>query len=175
MCANALENTMAFDCVIIDFKNKDSSKNLSILSNTFPHAKVIPFVASYFDMIKSVLGESKTEYTWMLSSKVDYSDFDFDFIPEQHQTRQLHVWNNKTQKEGDTFLFPKCFLDQSVKFLRDYKDVNYHEYDVQYDFDFYKLQYNLSDVIHNIPQMQDTYNTMKLPVIQISILLIGKT
>ena len=149
-----MENTMAFDCVIIDFKNKDSSKNLSILSNTFPHAKVIPFVASYFDMIKSVLGESKTEYTWMLSSKVDYSDFDFDFIPEQHQTRQLHVWNNKMQKEGDTFLFPKCFLDQSVKFLRDYKDVNYHEYDVQYDFDFYKLQYNLSDVIHNIPQIQ---------------------
>ena len=80
MCANALENTMAFDCIIIDFKNKDSNKNLSILYKSFPHARVIPFVSSYFDIAKSVLGDSRTEYTWLLSSKVDYSDFDFDFI-----------------------------------------------------------------------------------------------
>jgi len=145
---------MAFDCIIIDFKNKDSNKNLSILSKSFPHARVIPFVSSYFDIAKSVLGNSRTEYTWLLSSKVDYSDFDFNFIPEQHQRTQLHVWNNKNQKEGDTFLFPKCFLDQKIRFLRDYKDVNYHEYNVQYDFDFYDIGYDLSNVIHNIPAIQ---------------------
>tara|TARA_A100001011_G_scaffold392537_1_gene480350 strand:+ start:1144 stop:2469 length:1326 start_codon:yes stop_codon:yes gene_type:complete len=145
---------MAFDCIIIDFKNKDSNKNLSILYKSFPHARVIPFVSSYFDIAKSVLGDSRTEYTWLLSSKVDYSDFDFNFIPEQHQRTQLHVWNNKNQKEGDTFLFPKCFLDQKIRFLRDYKDVNYHEYNVQYDFDFYDIGYDLSNVIHNIPTIQ---------------------
>ena len=154
MCVNALENTMAFDCVIIDFKNKNSSKNLSILSKSFPYARIIPFVSSYFDIAKSVLGDSQTEYTWLLSSKVDYSNFDFDYIPEQHQAKQLHVWNNKNQKEGDTFLFPKCFLDQSIRFLRDYEDVNYHEYNVQYDFDFYDVNYNLSNVIDNIPTVQ---------------------
>lgn len=145
---------MAFDCVIIDFKNKNSSKNLSILSKSFPYARIIPFVSSYFDIAKSVLGDSQTEYTWLLSSKVDYSNFDFDYIPEQHQAKQLHVWNNKNQKEGDTFLFPKCFLDQSIRFLRDYEDVNYHEYNVQYDFDFYDVNYNLSNVIDNIPTVQ---------------------
>ena len=147
---------MAFDCIIIDFKNKDSNKNLSILSKSFPHARIIPFVSSYFDIAKSVLGDSQTEYTWLLSSKVDYSDFDFNFIPEQHQRTQLHVWNNKNQKEGDTFLFPKCFLDQKIGFLRDYKDVNYHEYNVQYDFDFYDIGYDLSNVIHNIPAIQSS-------------------
>jgi len=145
---------MAFDCVIIDFKNKNSSKNLSILSKGFPHARIIPFVSSYFDIAKSVLANSQTEYTWLLSSKVDYSNFDFNYIPEQHQAKQLHVWNNKNQKEGDTFLFPKCFLDQSIRFLRDYEDVNYHEYDAQYDFDFYDVNYNLSNVIDNIPTVQ---------------------
>ena len=145
---------MAFDCIIIDFRNKDSNKNLSILSKSFPHARIIPFVSSYFDIAKSVLSDSRTEYTWLLSSKVDYSSFDFNFIPEQHQTKQLHVWNNKNQKEGDTFLFPKCFSDQNINFLRDYKDVHYHQYDVQYDFDFYDIEYNLSNVIHNIPSMQ---------------------
>ena len=147
---------MAFDCIIIDFKNKDSNKNLSILCKSFPHARIIPFVSSYFDIAKSVLGDSRTEYTWLLSSKVNYSDFDFNFIPEQYQRTQLHVWNNKNQKEGDTFLFPKCFLDQKIGFLRDYKDVNYHEYNVQYDFDFYDIGYDLSNVIHNIPAIQSS-------------------
>jgi hypothetical protein len=145
---------MAFDCVIVDFKNAKSKENLLMLTKRFPYARVIPFVTSYFEIAKSVLQDSKTEFTWLLSSKVDYSKFDFDYIPEQHQTKQLHVWSNKDQKEGDSFLFPKCFLDQHVRFLRDYKDVNYHVYDAQYDFDFYDLNYNLSNVIDNIPMIE---------------------
>jgi len=63
---------------------------------------------------------------------------------------------HKNQKEGDTFLFPKYFLDQTISFLRDYKDVNYHEYNVEYDFDFYDIRYDLSNVIHNIPAIQSS-------------------
>lgn len=147
---------MSFDCVIIDFKNSRSDYNVKVIRGQFPHAKVIPFVGSYLDMARSLLADVRTEYTWMLSSRVDYTVFDFDYIPEQHQRTQLHVWNNKNQKEGDTLLFPKCFLDQNIRFLRDYRDVNYHEYDVQYDFDFYDLQYDLSNVIHNIPSLQSS-------------------
>jgi hypothetical protein len=145
---------MAFNCVIIDFKNSRSPYNLKIIKDAFPHATVIPFVGGYLEMARSVLPDAITEYTWMLSSRIDYTGFDFDYIPEQHQSKQLHVWNNRNQKEGDTLLFPKCFLDQNIRFLRDYRDVNYHEYDVQYDFDFYDLQYDLSDVMHNIPSSQ---------------------
>ena len=147
---------MAFDCVIVDFNNKDSKRNLAVILQKFPHARTIPFISSYFDIVKSVLVESSTEYQWLLSSKIDYTDFNFDYIPEQHQSIQLHVWGNRGQDEGDTFLFPKCFLEQEVRFLRDYKDVNYHVYDGHYDFDFYNLQYNLSNVISNLPNMQSS-------------------
>jgi len=145
---------MAFDCIIIDFKNSKSSDNLKVIKDTFPYAAVIPFVGSYLEMAKSLLPDTRTEYIWMLSSRIDYTGFDFDYIPEQHQTTQLHVWNNKTQDEGDTLLFPRCFLDQNIRFLRDYKDVNYHDYDVQYDFDFHDLQYDLSNVMDNISHVQ---------------------
>ena len=145
---------MAFDCIVVDFKNKRSDSNLAIILKNFPHARIVPFVASYFDIAKSIMPDSKTEFTWMLSSKIDYTNFDFDYIPEQHQAKQLHVWNNKEQKEGDTFLLPKCFLDQNIKFLRNYQDVNYHDYDVNYDFDFFDLEYNLSNTIDNIPQLR---------------------
>ena len=147
---------MAFDCAIIDFKNSRSSYNIKVIEDKFPHTRVIPFIGSYLEMARSVLPDARTEYTWMLSSRVDYTGFDFDYIPEQHQSTQLHVWNNKNQKEGDTLLLPKCFLDQNIRFLRDYRDVNYHEYNLRYDFDFYDLQYDLSNVIHNIPSNQDS-------------------
>ena len=142
---------MAFDCCIVNFRNKESDKNLAILLEKFPYARVVPFVSGYHDIIKSLIGESKTTHTWMLSTKLDYSNFDFDYIPEQHQATQLHVWNRPAQKEGDTFLFPNNFADQDIRFLRDYKDVNYHTCDAEYDFDFFDLQYNLKNVIDNIP------------------------
>jgi len=147
---------MAFDCCIVDFRNKESDKNLAILLEKFPYARVVPFVSGYHDIIKSIIGESKTSHIWMLSTKLDYSDFDFDYIPEQHQATQLHVWNSPGQKEGDTFLFPSNFADQDIRFLRDYKDVNYHTCDLEYDFDFFDLQYNLENVIDNIPQIDSS-------------------
>ncbi len=154
MCVNALENIMAFDCIVVDFKNKNADANLELIRSRFPHAVVVPFVNSYHDIIKSMLDTSNTEFIWLLSTKINYTEFDFDYIPEQHQKKQLHVWNEKEQKEGDTFLFPKCFTEQNIKFLRDYKDVNYHEYNGNYDFDFYDIKYNLENVIHNIPAIQ---------------------
>ena len=120
---------MAYDCVIINFNNSESEKNIDILLRQFPYANVVPFVSGYFDIMKSVLPGSTTDYTWVLSSKIDYTDFDFEYRPEQHQMQQLHSWCNKGQKEGDTFLVPDLFMQQEIKFLRDYQDINYHECD----------------------------------------------
>ena len=44
-----------FDCVIVDFQNKNSS--LKYLSKIFPHAKIIPFIESYNYIINKVINE----------------------------------------------------------------------------------------------------------------------
>ena len=147
---------MAFDCVAIDFNNQKNQKNLEVVKSKFPYVRIIPFIESYFSIIKSFVQESKTEYLWLLSSKIDYTDFDFDFIPEQFQQSQLHVWNAIGQLEGDTFLIPKAFQQQDIRFLRDYKDVNYHQYDVLYDFDFLDVRYDLNNVIGNLPKKKSS-------------------
>ena len=137
-----------FDCVIVDFQNKNSS--LKYLSKIFPHAKIIPFIESYNYIINKVINEINTEHFWLLSTKVNYDDFDFDYIPEQHEKYQMHTWANNQQKEGDTFLIP-THHNQSCKFLRDFKDINYHTYNGGYDFDMDSVQYNLSNVIDSLP------------------------
>ena len=44
---------MAFDCVVVDFKNKNTDINLQTIRNKLPHAIIVPFVNSYHDIIKS--------------------------------------------------------------------------------------------------------------------------
>ena len=143
---------MAFDCIVVDFNNTEKTENLKVILDKFPYAKIVPFVSSYHEIIKAYLPYSKTTFQWLLSTKINYKDFNFDYIPEQHQSNQLHVWSNVNQKEGDTFLFPKAFLDQDISFLRDYKDVNYHQCELAYDFDFLEVGYNLANVISNLPE-----------------------
>ena len=55
MFVDVLENTMAFDCFIIDFKNSKSKSNIDKIFAVFPHARVIPFVGSYLQIARSVL------------------------------------------------------------------------------------------------------------------------
>ena len=118
---------MAVDCICVDFQN--SKENLNIIKQRMPHARIIPFVQSYMEILKSLVNDARTSHVWMLSSLIDYSTFDFDYIPEQHQDQQIHVWHNEEQKEGDTMLIPCAeFLQQAeqLKFLRDFKNINYH-------------------------------------------------
>ena len=134
---------MAFDCVCINFRN--STRNLDTIKNIFPYAVEIPFISSYHDVIKKEIKNSRTEYLWVLSTLCDYSNFDFDYIPEQHQKSQLHTWSVMGQAEGDTFLVHKSFLEQQPQYLRNYKDVNYHTASYGYDFNYDVIQYDLSN------------------------------
>ena len=118
---------MAFDCVCIDFKNTHSEKNIKNIKEKFPYAVILPFISSYFDIINAEIRRSRTKFLWVLTSIVDYQNFDFDFIPEQHEQYQIHSWSLPGQKEGDTFLIPTTYQTPNLKYLRDYKDINYHQ------------------------------------------------
>lgn len=118
---------MAFDCVFVDFRENNSAKER--IMEEFPYANVTPFVSSYFNILKSYIRDIKTEHFWFVSDLANLQHFDFDYIPEQHEQKQIHVWNGAYQTEGDIMLIPTTeFRKQmgSLKFLRDYQDINYH-------------------------------------------------
>ena len=121
---------MAFDSVQVRFP--DVYHNESPFANT----RTVPFVDSYFQILKSVIGDIQTEYFWFFANFINLKTADFlDYIPEQHEKDQVHVWyatHPKTglNKEGNVMLIPtKKFKEQmnALNFLRDYKDINYHE------------------------------------------------
>lgn len=66
--------------------------------------------------IQQAMANSKTQFAWVLSSTVDYSDFDLRFVPNRFEQDQAHAWpshNNSTA--FTTWLVPK-----------QYENVNYH-------------------------------------------------
>jgi hypothetical protein len=155
---------MSYDCICVDF---NINKNKDAVLEKFSNAKFTPFVDSYFFLLKSYINEIKTSHFWLLTTLQDYTDFDFDFIPEQFQQEQIHVWHNKDQKEGNTFLVPtEQFKKQinSIKHLRDFKDINYHEY-----------EFNVSKwpVVHTT--YKDLYTKIKLQKTLYSHYLVNST
>ena len=86
---------MAFDSIQIRFKNVREWP--SLLANS----RVVPFVESYFKVIKSCVEDIRTEYFWVFPSFMSTKQIDFDFIPEQFEKDQIHVWYSTHPKAGD--------------------------------------------------------------------------
>jgi len=138
---------MAFDSVQVRFRNT------SHIESPFANTRVVPFIGSYFEILKSVVGDIKTEYFWFFSNFVKVEDIDLDYIPEQHERDQIHVWYTThpmggLNKEGNIMLIPtKQFKEQmnNISFLRDFRDINYHAHPLLFQRPITKTLFKLKD------------------------------
>jgi len=144
-----------FDSVQVRFRDVHDNKS------PFANTRIVPFVDSYFQIIKSVINDVKTEYFWLFANFINLQTADFlDFIPEQYEKDQLHVWyatHPKTglNKEGNVMLIPtKQFKEQmnNLLHLRDYKDVNYHS-------DPNLFQQPISQTLYSLKNPIETYHS----------------
>ena len=118
---------MAFDCVKVNFSQYEQK--------SFWYNHEIPFIKNYFEIIKSKITDIKTSHFWVVASFMEVSDDVLNFIPEQFEQKQIHVFYSGENKEGNILLIPKEeFLKQmnNLKFLRDYQDINYHKISMLY-------------------------------------------
>ena len=144
-----------FDSIQVRFKNTEHRP--SPLVNT----QTVPFVESYLEVLKSVIDDISTEYFWFFANFVDLKSIDIDFIPEQHEIDQIHVWYNKN-KEGNIFLIPTKQLKEQIhnlKFLRDYKDINYHRNDTIVQNNITKKQFSLAQPYEVLEDTKENFYT----------------
>lgn len=138
---------MTFDSVQVRFKDVQN------IPSPFANTRVVPFVGSYFEILKSVVDDVRTEYFWFFTNFMNLDTLDLDYIPEQHEKKQIHVWYNThplggTNMEGNVLLIPtKEFQKQmhQLKFLRDFRDINYHAHENLYQHPIGKTQFKLGD------------------------------
>jgi len=136
-----------FDSVQVRFKNTKHRPS------PFASTREVPFVESYLTVLKSVIDDIETEYFWFFADFMDLRTMDLDYIPEQHEKDQIHVWYNThplggTNEEGNVFLIPTTALREQIKdlkFLRDFKDINYHAHDNLFQNWIPKVAFKLKD------------------------------
>ena len=95
-------------------------------------------------------------------------DIDLDFIPEQHERDQIHVWytthpQGGLNKEGNVMLIPTMeFKKQmhSIRFLRDFKDINYHEHETLFQRPITKTIFKLKDPVDAYKKQKTLYTWM---------------
>jgi len=145
-----------FDSVQVRFKHTKH------WPSPFANTREVPFVESYLTVLKSVIADINTEYFWFFANFMDLKTVDLDYIPEQHEKEQIHVWYNThplggTNKEGNIFLIPtEAFKKQidSLKYLRDFRDINYHAHSNLFQNFIPKTAFKLKDpyLAYNINQ-----------------------
>ena len=148
-----------FDSIQVRFKNTTDRPS------PFANTRVVPFVDSYLTVLKSVVDDITTEYFWFFANFMDIRTVDLDYIPEQHESKQIHVWYNThplggTNKEGNVFLIPTAEFRKQVhelKYLRDYKDINYHAHDNLFQNYITKTAFKLSDPYKSYVKNEDFY------------------
>ena len=156
---------MAFDSIQVRFTNTIH------IESPFANTRVVPFVGSYFEILKAVINDVKTEHFWFFANFVDLkeiSKFDLDFIPEQHEKDQIHVWYAThpmagLNKEGNVLLIPtKKFKEQmhDLKFLRDYKDINYHPHADLFQRPITKTDFKLKTLMKSYISNSNFYTWM---------------
>ena len=85
-CAIALVSFMAFDSIQVRFRDVRDFKS------PFADTRVVPFVGSYLEILRSIVDDVTTEYFWFFANFMDLKTIDTDYIPEQHESKQIHVW-----------------------------------------------------------------------------------
>ena len=139
---------MAFDCIKVKFPFLEDKNKW--------HNHEIPFIKNYFEILKGTVENVNTSHFWLIASFMDFNDSLFDYIPEQFEQDQIHVFYSGQNKEGNIMLVPKNkFLKQAhnINFLRDYKDINYHRTEVSNP--------KLSTINFNLNNLIEDYNKNK--------------
>ena len=93
-----------------------------------PTAKVVR-AQDYWILLHRLADRVVTSRFWVLSTCVDYTDFDFNYEPPPWESYQIHCWPSSDQKYGDTFLVPLTAWKQqrnNIGKLEDYEHINYN-------------------------------------------------
>ena len=148
-----------FDSIQVRFKHCNH------VPSPFANTREVPFVESYHTILKSVINDVKTEYFWFFANFMHMDKVDLDYIPEQHEKDQIHVWYNthpigKTNKEGNVFLIPTRKLKEQINkinFLRDFKDINYHAHPDLGQHVIPKIAFKLQDPYESFLNTEPVY------------------
>lgn len=116
------------DIFFVDRYNRLSDRRWKSLQERYPGAQRVRYMNSMMDTIKRCAARSSTTRFWVVSSLLDYTDFDFDWHPDTWQANMTHVFGTAWQKWSDTYLINKHEFNRVsrwAKSLTEFPNLNF--------------------------------------------------
>jgi hypothetical protein len=106
------------DMFFVDKGNSESSYRLEKLKLQFPSIQKTRYLNSWVETISRCTSKSTTELFWVLSSELDYTEFNFDHNPNPWQKRMIHVFGSQWTHWGNTYLVNKNTFNEDTKYVK---------------------------------------------------------
>jgi hypothetical protein len=71
------------------------------------------------DSLEDALSKSRTRYCWYLYGGNDYTDFNFNIVPEHWMSQFVHTWPSQWQRDGGVYLASKDIVNIAYHFRQD--------------------------------------------------------
>lgn len=116
------------DIFYVDYINPNSTSRYEALKEKYPHIQKIRYANSIMDTIKRCTNRSKTARFWVISSKNNYTQFDFDWQPDPWQHSMTHVFPSQWNKWSDTFLINRWEFERHSRWaggIEEFPNLNF--------------------------------------------------
>ena len=116
------------DIFYIDYMNPNSASRFDALKEQYPHIERIRYANSIIATIVRCCTRSNTARFWVISSKNNYKQFDFDWQPDPWQHTMTHVFPSQWNKWSDTFLINKWEFERHNKWangIEEFPNLNF--------------------------------------------------
>jgi hypothetical protein len=76
------------------------------------------YLNSWVDTINRCTNRATTELIWVLSSELDYTDFNFEYYPNPWQMKMVHVFGTQWSHWGTTFMVNRETFAEDTKYIK---------------------------------------------------------
>jgi hypothetical protein len=101
-------------CYVIRGNN---TRQYEQLLERFPRLQKTRFLSNWIDTINRCIKKSTTKFMWILSSDLDYSDFEFDYYPSQWNQNYVNVFGTQWGRWGNTYLINTTTFTDDTKYI----------------------------------------------------------
>lgn len=116
------------DIFFIDKSNASSKENLQQLQTRYPNIQTTRYLHNWIDTISRCVKKAKTKYLWIVSSELNYTNFQFDFYPAPWQENMIHVFGTQWSHWGNTYLINTELWESqisNIKIIEHLKNINH--------------------------------------------------
>jgi hypothetical protein len=106
------------DMFFVDRGNTEVKERFEALRAKYPNIQKTRFLNSWVDTINRCINRSNTDLCWILNSEYDYSDFNFNYYPNEWQIKMVHVFGTQWSHWGNTYMVNKNTFAEDTKYIK---------------------------------------------------------